>query len=108
MKINPVGIQSYRQLGTSPRRPETESDATEQSRAAASMTISPQDRTDGSRLAVKAPQTDFAQALSEEERVALELLFNRFRDASRFGPGYEATATANTESGVGRFIDVKV
>ncbi len=110
MKIDPVGIQSYQQVTkrdqqAAPMAPESQ----ERQLAEARVTIEPQREIATSKMAVKAPAGQYAEFLSVDERKALDLLFSRFRDGSRFGPGYSnGSETTATDVHIGRIIDVKV
>lgn len=108
MKLNPVGIQTYQHVN----RRENEISHAATDKAADSrrqqVTITPQEETAASSIAVKGPRGLYTEFLSLEENQALELLFNRFRDTGRFGPGYmrdDNAVVANQN--VGKMIDVK-
>lgn len=108
MKVNPVGIQTYqhvtrRENDTRPAIADKAADSRQ-----TQVTITPQDDTAVSSLAVKGPRGSYAEFLSPEERQALDLLFNRFRDSGRFGPGYNRNENSEDASqSVGNLIDVK-
>ena len=110
MKINPIGISSYQQLtGQEARRKSVaaENDQTGQSKA--TVAIPPQSETQSSRLAVKVEGGSYAEFLSPEEKGALDLLFNRFSDRSRFGQRYNHRTAADDDNGqLGKVIDLKV
>lgn len=107
MQVNPVGVQSYQQLN----RQENATNRTDdpgQSTDPKKVTINPTDQASESRLAVKVPQGSYADNLSGGEMRALDLLFNRFTDSTRFGPGYSKdTESDSAEAGVGNVIDMK-
>jgi hypothetical protein len=108
MQINPVGVQSYQQLN---RQEKATNLANETGQAVESkkVTISPSDQSSESRLAVKVPRGSYADNLSGAETRALDLLFGRFTDAARFGPGYSDDAEGvAAETGMGNVIDLKV
>ena len=107
MKVNPVSIQNYQQTA---RREEAGKPTArpEQAAARATLGIEPQKELTGSKLAIKAPSSTYADALSPQEREALDLLFAKFRDGTRFGPSYGAGDEGADEPTVGRVIDVKV
>lgn len=109
MKINPVAIQSYQQISQRDRtaaRPNID----DQARASESKaTITPQESDAGSRIAVKPVSGNYAEFLTVEEKNALDLLFSRFKDSSKFGPGYARDAAAGSDNSLlGGTIDVKV
>lgn len=106
MKINPIAIQSYQQLNRQDtpavvQRPEQQPEAT--------VSIDPKSQSPTSQLAIKASGASYLNALSADERKALDLLFSKFRDSGRFGANYKADGDNPGEDGVlGRLIDVKV
>ena len=108
MKINNVGIQNYQQLNRQENNRSTTIDRHSSADTQDPVLITPQTAQPSSILAVKAPSGTFADALTPQERQALDLLFARFRDSGRF------TSVARTEGetpgdlGVGNIIDVKV
>lgn len=115
MKINPVAIQTYQQISKQEQRQPLPQKDTEplpkknSLRTDESVTISPGDQPAGSRLAVKAPSSSYADLLTTSEKQALDLLFSRFRDSERFGPGYrQETAEESVPSRLGQIIDIKV
>lgn len=107
MQVNPVGVQSYQQLN----RQENAANRTDDAGQAAEskkVTINPTDQAGESRLAVKVPRGSYADNLSGAETRALDLLFSRFTDAARFGPGYSDDSDSDSaETGVGNVIDMK-
>jgi hypothetical protein len=109
MKVNPLGIQAYQHL-TRQDKPAAERPDSAVTRAGEEkVVIEPQPSVSKSALAVKAPSGDYSKFLAPEERQALDLLFSRFSDSSRFGPGYSTDVDANdNDSGLGRMVDVKV
>ncbi len=109
MKINPIAIQNYQ---TPTRRDNAAAVKPEQQEQPgsnlASVRIDPQLQTQPSRLAVQPQQINRAANLSPEEQRAVELLFSRFRDTSRFGAGYGTKAVEQSdEPGVGNLVDLK-
>ncbi|MEW6413036.1 MAG: hypothetical protein AB1483_11300 [Candidatus Zixiibacteriota bacterium] len=110
MKINPVAIQSYQQTvrrddaATRQLAQENQSDA-----AVKKVNISPQNAGEESRVSVRASVGSYAEILTPEEKNALDILFSRFRDSARFGPGYQQDSQADSESNLlGGMVDVKV
>ena len=108
MKVNPLGIQAYQQVNRSDRQPSNATLRTSQT-ADQSVVIEPQSTASKSALSVKAPSGSYSKFLSTEERQALDLLFTKFSDATRFGSAYAADSdeVAGTEQ-LGRLVDVKV
>ena len=107
MKINPIGIQSYQQIGQQNSKPAQRTESEETRVQSNKLQITPQEKTE-SKLAVEGPKGSFAEFLSTEERAALDLLFTRFRDSDRFGPGFKRDASAESTETIGRVVDVKV
>jgi hypothetical protein len=106
MKINPLGIQAYQQVVQERQAP---TGARTSQAAEQKVVIEPQGPATRSSLAVKAPSGSYAKFLSAEERQALDMLFARFNDTSRFGAAY-TKGTDDSESGatLGRIVDVRV
>ena len=72
MKVNPVAIQSYQQLNRQDR-PQNRQAANTAEQPDKKMVIEPQNKMTKSALAVKGPDTGYAENLSTEERQALDL-----------------------------------
>ncbi|MDH3892616.1 MAG: hypothetical protein OEV49_16240 [candidate division Zixibacteria bacterium] len=107
MQVNPVGVQSYQQLNRQDKAAGG-ADESGQSTESTKVTINPTDQAGESRLAVKVPRGSYADNLSGAEMRALDLLFNRFTDATRFGAGYADDADSDVaEAGMGKVIDMK-
>ncbi len=107
MKINPVAIQTYQQT-TLREKPTAHQAEDPQAQAAARTTIAPQNEGTDARMAVKPSSGNYADFLTTEEKSALDLLFSKFKDSAKFGPGYSRDAGNDTESNLGQVIDVKV
>jgi hypothetical protein len=108
MKVNPIGIQAYEQLTQREQAPPAPAETQVKSTPEKPVQITPQAEAASSKLAVKAPAGSYADLLSPEEKQALDLLFSRFRDSGRFGPGYARDNAAAAESvAVGNILDVK-
>ena len=109
MKINPIAIQSYQQTVLREQSsPASNQEAVPQGKTERTVEIKPQDVAQRPRLAVTAPRATYADEITPEERRALELLFSRFRDPSRFGAGYaQGAADAGSISHLGAMVDVK-
>ena len=110
MKINPVAIQSYQQaIRREDAAASQKPDENQVADAGKKVQIAPQNEGAESRVAVRASVGNYADTLTPEEKSALDLLFSRFRDAERFGPGYRTGAPTDNEDGLlGGMIDVKV
>ncbi|MCK4573323.1 MAG: hypothetical protein KAU36_03085 [candidate division Zixibacteria bacterium] len=108
MEINPVAIQSYQQTNQQEKpvsRPVEESKSQAAEQAAASRQT---EETSESKLSVKPASGNYADFLTTEEKNALDLLFSRYKDSGKFGPGYNRTSSHEADSGLGSVIDVKV
>lgn len=107
MQVNPVGVLSYQQLNRQENAANRTDDAGKSSESK-KVTINPTDQAGESRLAVKVPRGSYADNLSGAETRALDLLFSRFTDAARFGPGYSKDVDGeSSDAGVGNVIDMK-
>jgi len=108
MKVNPLGIQAYQKMNRTDR-PSSETAASRASLPAdQNVVIEPQSGASKSAVAVKAPSGSYAKFLSTEERQALDLLFTKFSDTSRFGSAYAAEISDTAGEQLGRTVDVKV
>ncbi len=109
MKVNPVGIQAYQNLTRQDKPAAERPDSAIARGGEEKVVIEPQPSVIKSALAVKAPSGDYSKFLAPEERQALDLLFSRFSDSSRFGTGYSAEVDGtDSKGGLGRMVDVKV
>ncbi len=111
MKINPIGINSYQQTtGQESARKQTAGSSKDAAPTdSTKLLIPPQSESQSSRVSVKISKGNYAEYLSTEERQALDLLFSRFSDRSRFDPGYSRDlASSEDDSHLGKSIDVKV
>jgi hypothetical protein len=108
MKVNSLGIQAYQQVNRSDRQTSNATNLRTGSTADQSVVIEPQSTVSKSALAVKAPSGSYAKFLSTEERQALDLLFTKYSDATRFGSAYAADAQETSGETLGRLVDVKV
>ncbi len=108
MQVNPVGVQTYQKFNRQESIPERADGSTTVPDQSKKVAITPQEETSESRLAVKVPRGSYADNLTEAETRALDLLFSRFNDSGRFGPGYAGNADGESAGGaVGNVIDVK-
>jgi len=109
MKINPLGIQSYQHLNRQNQTSVANAEANVEKAPEKKVIVEPNDVSKKSALAVKIPRGSYAQHLSTEERQALDLLFSKFRDGSRFGSEYSTAEEKVTDQpALGQVIDVKV
>ena len=114
MKVNPIGIQSYQQLNRNEKPSGQANGAQTQIQDGIvksdqnQLTIKPAAE-ESSRIAVKAARGSYADLLSPQEKQALDLLFSRYRDNSRFGPAYKSSEPSQNETeSLGSLVDVKV
>lgn len=108
MKINPLGIQSYEQINKRDNRVVQTPAENIKSEVSSKVEIAPQENLTGSKLSVKAPEGSYAEMLSPEERQALDLLFNKFKNSERFGAGFNRNANLTAQKMVGNVVDIKV
>ena len=101
MKVNSIGINAYQKLAEQPaqnRKPvSADEKATEKT---GKINIPVQTNQIGSRLGVKLQGNEFMNMLSDEEKRAFELVFEKFN-------GNNGSKSAGRE-GLGRFVDVKL
>jgi len=107
MKINPIGIQSYQQLNRQ-SQPQAPAPKADNAGVEKSVLIEPQTSLKKSAVAIKGPSGNYAQYLSVEERQALDLLFARYADSSRFGAKFAADGETADSPALGSIVDVKV
>ncbi|PKK84504.1 MAG: hypothetical protein CVT49_02710 [candidate division Zixibacteria bacterium HGW-Zixibacteria-1] len=105
MKINPIGIDSYRQAMERPQV-EKRPDADNKPQVNQSERVNITDRTDrvGSKLAVRLKPGTFVDMLSTEEKKAVELAFEKYAGAGRT----YAKNGANETVRAGSLVDVKL
>jgi hypothetical protein len=108
MKVNPLGIQSYQSVNRQDRPPASPLSTGTDARGDQKVVIEPQSTLQKSALSVKVPQGTYANYLSSAERQALDMLFDKFRDTSRFSATAGGTETDSGEQSLGRVVDVKV
>ena len=108
MKINAIGIDAYRQASEAqsgrksiPSQNENKIDRTEK------IQIPGQGNTVGSKLSVRLKSGTFMDQLSGEEKKALELLFDKFRQMGVDEASYKKDGSAK-QAHLGRVIDVKL
>ncbi|MFQ5454450.1 MAG: hypothetical protein ACE5D6_09735, partial [Candidatus Zixiibacteriota bacterium] len=90
MKINPAGIQFYQQVNKQENQSvQQNSIAGKTHKIDKQITITPHNKSSISKLAVKAGAGNYADFLTPQEKSALDILFSRFKDSERFGPGYK-------------------
>lgn len=110
MKINPLGINSYQQVtGRDLNRQQALEPQTEKKTAEPKISIPTTEEVQSSRLAVKVDSGTYADSLSAEERNALDLLFSRYADRSRFGRAYNNDVNSDRDDAhLGNHVDLKV
>jgi hypothetical protein len=108
MKINSVGIQNYQQLNRQENNRPPTADRQPSADAQDSVLITPQPAQPSSVLSVKAPSGTYADALTPQERQALDLLFARFKESGRFTAAARSDGENGSDLGIGNIIDVKV
>lgn len=108
MKVNAIGIENYRQAMDNTRvqnQPATESK--KQAEKTDRIEIPGQRQKVGSDLSVRLRPGSFADMLSNEEKQAFELVFQKF-NGLRAGEGVYAKNGGTNESHLGNYLDVKL
>ncbi len=109
MKVNPLGIQAYQHLTRQDKPAADRPDSAIKGAGEEKVVIEPQSPVSKPALAIKVPEGNYSKFLSPEERQALDQLFARFSDTSRFGAAYRAeTEPTDQSANLGRMVDVKV
>lgn len=105
MKINSIGINAYQQMtgrAQASQKPVPQ-EKTEQAQIIGKIQIPSRTDKVGSDISIKLDGKDYADMLTPEEKQALELLFEKY------GAQKTGTAAVQTEqSGLGRFVDVRL
>lgn len=106
MKVNPIGIDAYRQAMDKPQV-ENRAAATKKEEAAktSQVQIPGQVNKIGSKLAVKLKPGTFVDMLSAEEKKAFELVFEKFRQLTTADGAYSKNGENNRQT-TGNFVDV--
>lgn len=101
MKVNNIGVNAYRQLIEQPQinRKETESVQKKQTEKPGKINIPVQSDKVGSDLGVRVNGQEFLDMLTDQEKEAFEMVFDKFNSASGGKGG---------QNGLGRFVDVKL
>jgi len=113
MKVNPVGINSYRQAMERPQaenRQNVDSKTTQTAKTAAkteSVNITDQIGRVGSKLAVHLKPGTFVDMLSAEEKQAMQMAFEKY-SASEAENGTYAKNGASEMTVKGSLVDVKL
>lgn len=109
MKVNPLGIQAYEQLGKQDKQTGLTEGVKAQQELASKVSLKPQSELTKSKLTIKAPSGSYAEYLNPQEKQALELLFGKFRENGKFGVGYSKDSNNNNDTThLGSIVDVKV
>jgi hypothetical protein len=109
MKINPIGIQAYRQtVGEAQvNKKATSTESVNNPGQTDRVVIPGQGDATGSKLSVQLKNGNFLDMLSTEERKALEMLFDKFKNAGSEGLTYEKKGTSE-KSRLGNIVDVRL
>ena len=79
MKVNPVGIDAYRQLGDNSQvNRRNQAEGAENTRKTGKVEIPIQENRISSKLGVKLQKGNFLDQLTNEEKQALEMLFSKY------------------------------
>jgi hypothetical protein len=108
MKINAIGIDAYRQATETQtgRKPMTSQD-TARTGDTEKIQIPGQGNTVSSKLSVRLKSGTFLDQLSGEEKKALELLFDKFRQMGVNEASYRKDGSTE-QANLGNVIDVKL
>jgi len=108
MKVNSIGIDSYRQTtGKTQVENRAATENRKQTEQATRIQIPGQGQKIGSDLSIRLRPGTFIDMLSDEERRAFELIFQKFNGLSA-GDGVYARRDATNESHLGNYLDVKL
>jgi hypothetical protein len=107
MKVNSAGIQSYQSLIRRDQAQANAAEARATQQTVQKTVIEPQSSLQKSAIAVQVPKGTYAQYLSESEKQALNLLFEKFNASGRFGAALQSGEGADEQT-LGRLVDVKV
>jgi len=105
MKINPVGVETYRQAMGKPQVEYKPMPGNKTGINNAKVRIPGQTDDTGSKLSVKLKPGTFVDMLSSEEKQALELLFAKY---SGIKQGDYCRNGGTDESHLGNIVDVKL
>ncbi len=103
MKINPIGVDAYRQMSDhtrSIRKPDLNSRTESATKAAGKLSIPTQNINGGSKISVKLQGKNLMGMLSAEEKQALDLLFEKF--------GEKKATDKDGPADMGNLVDVKL
>jgi hypothetical protein len=107
MNINSIGINAYRQTTAESQIQKKNGTAVDNKPQADGVTIPGQENNITSKLAVQLKRGKFADMLTNEERQALELIFEKFRLAGLENENYGDKKAPSTEH-LGKIVDVKL
>jgi hypothetical protein len=108
MKINAIGIDAYRQATeTQSGRKSIASQSENKTEQTEKIKIPGQGNTVGSKLSVRLKSGTFLDQLSGEEKQALELLFDKFRQMGVDETAYKKDGSTK-QAHLGKVIDVKL
>jgi len=107
MKINSIGIESYRQAMGKPQVENRPADNKKEASKVANVGIPAQSEKVGSKLAVRLQPGTFVDMLSAEEKQAVELFFEKFNSIKSKDAVYARDGESNS-SHLGKHVDVKL
>jgi hypothetical protein len=105
MKINPVGVETYRQAMT---RPPVDNKTVPENKARVNETrinIPNEAERTGSRLSVKLKPGTFSDMLSPQEKQALDMLFAKYNNIKQ---GDYSRSNDTGQGHLGNLVDVKL
>jgi hypothetical protein len=105
MKINPVGVETYRQAMT---RPAVDNRTVAENKPKVNETkinIPNETERTGSKLSVKLKPGTFTDMLSSEEKQALDMLFAKYNNIKQ---GDYSRSNETGETQLGNLVDIKL
>jgi hypothetical protein len=106
MKVNSIGIEAYRHLIEKPQSENRPAEAGEtRLKKAENLHIPTQEENAGSDISVRLKPGTFVDMLSDREKQAMEMFFERFNGA-RAGEGAYDKDGATRNAHLGRHLDV--
>jgi hypothetical protein len=109
MKISAVGINAYRQITNDAQanKKATMADGQGQTNKVDQIQIPGRENDIGSKLSIQLQKGSFIDMLTTEEKKALEIVFEKFRDLNIDSKQYNNNGTTK-RSTLGNVVDVKL
>ncbi len=107
MKISPIGIDAYRQANEKPQVENRQPAQKEQAKRTDTVRIPERTQKTGSDISVKLKPGSFSDMLSTEEKQALDILFEKYREIGAKQAAYSKNGREDKPM-TGNFVDVKL